>query len=236
MTYSEREVLLGHLIARRPSITVLSEDLLCVICKCLCPQDRIAFLYALSRPQVRTANYERARRTTLYPTLRQYPILTATLCAERAAINLALYIHTMADRLLYELQPPVNLREKCPMILIACNWSAFKNKKLDSLAMVRWSHTPPHARVDVLEQITRLATVFNLSRYLPILSLAAYKTVSNAEDGMRVRVHNASMRVAVQPLRTEIYDLFSGQEDDARSLMQSSELRKTMWSRMINEV
>lgn len=233
MTHVEREVLLKYLISKRISISVLGEDLLTVICKYLKPSDRLAFLNALSRPQVMTLNYKKTRRTTLYPSLRQYPILTATLCVERATINLIMYIHKMADRLLYKLQPPTTI-DNGPMMFVACNWSTFKSQKLDSLAMIRWSHTPPHARVQVLEQIVRVVVASNLARYLPIISLAAYKTVSNSDKGMRVRVHNANMRITEEPMQTETFDLFSGLEDDARSIMQRNDLRKMLWSRLIS--
>ena len=160
MTHSEREVLLRHLIAapvhnrlsartslRRMQVPLSARSYRIPV-RTLPP--------AGAHTQLRTG----AKNHTL--SAPAVSILTATLCAERTAINLALYIHTMADRLLYELQPPVNLREKCPMIS-GVQLVAFKNK---SWTAWRWcaGRTRRRTRAWTLREMTRVATVSNLAR------------------------------------------------------------------------
>lgn len=227
LSAQDRESCILHLMQRRPSILTLGEDVLEVICICLSDRDRMAFLEAVAPRQL---NIEPGALRVYF---NRYPSLATFLCFQRAHDLLHAKLADMGDRLLYQLTAPTRRREASDVFLITCNWSIFASKVVEPIAMIHWSRTPPHARVDILSYVTKLTTAFNLANYSPILRLTAYRTVNTREAGMRVRVHGVVMRVTEEPILSEEFDLYANNEKTAgnvRWLMMKSASRQTMLS------
>lgn len=228
LTAEERENCILHLMQRRPSILTLGEDVLEVISFRLSDKDRMAFLKAVAPRQCDT------EPGALRVYFNRYPSLAAFLCYQRAHEILLAKLTSMGDRLLYQLTPPTTkCREASNAFLIICNWSIFATRVMDPIAMIHWSRTPPHARVDIQPYITKLTTAFNLANYSPILRLSAYRTVNTREAGMRVHVHGVVMRITEEPILVEELDLYADNEgalDNVRWLMMNTASRQAMLS------
>lgn len=214
----ERQGCIAYLLQLRPSILMLSEDILELICTYLSDADRMAFLKAVAPPEM--ARDPKALRGYI----RRQPFMAAFFCFERAHEGFCARLKTMADRLLYLLSPS-SKRRTSSMFLVTCNWSIFTSKILEPVAMIHWSHTPPHARVDILSYATRITTAFHLANYSPVIRLTAHRTVSNREAGVRVYVHGVVMRITEEPIEVQEMDLYA-KEGTVRWLMMNDVLRR----------
>ena len=217
----EREELMKRLILARVSLTVLSEDILSMILTHLCGNDKIALLTALKPMNV----------PSLAPYISRFPILAVAFCVERSHSKLCKHLLAMAERILYYHNEAgyLNRRGK-HMIHIACNWSHFKGKKVDSLANIMALRVPPYVRVDLSSRIIRHVTINNLSGYTPVLRLVAYRCIQHNEEGFCVRVQGTSTRISKHPIHVEECNLYETCEKNAFSLLQKPVFRKMMSS------
>ena len=217
----EREHLIKRLILARVSLTVLNEDILSMILTHLNGDDRIALLTALQPINV----------PSLTPYISRYPILAVAFCVERCHSKLCKHLLAMAERILYYHNEVGHFNRRGKhTIYIACNWSPFKGKKIESLANITALRVPPYVRVDLSSRTIRHMTIGNLTRYTPVLRLVAYRCIQHNEEGFCVRLHGVCTRISKHPIHVEECNLYETCEKNASSLLQKQVFRKMMSS------
>lgn len=175
-----------------PSITVsLNEDVIFVICQYLEADDRISFLCALLRVQPRHS----------WPRLCMYPSLRPLLIREYASRTLASRVQRMAERLHYML-PQAQAR----FGMVLCNWSPFSTQMCAPVAVVYWSTSYPHARVDVHSSL-RTNVRRSLLKMQPVVRLTAHLTT--CAGGTVVKAHKCRQRIVTTPCLWQQVDLLT---------------------------
>lgn len=206
ISYEERIILSKELDTLRPSILVLSEDLLQHIYAFLDPIDRLAYLNALCR----------CNRLSVY--FRRHPSLVAMMLLESAYQTLCAALHQFAERILFVI-PQVSQTT----VVVLCNWSLFRNRAPRALMTVLWSPVYPHMRVEVCRDVLRRVIGTNLGRYTPVLRLVAYRKLTS---GIAFRVGGISTKTDEGPILWHQCNLLEHCDRDAFVILQNPRVQQ----------